>query len=725
MSVSIDSSIQYLKTVGPKKAELFSSLGISTIKDLLYYFPYRYLDRTTILDSNRVVNFISSGFKGEITIIGKVIETEEIYYGRKSVFKVSMKDEKGFFDCIWFRSIKYFRERFKTDEYYAISAKPTITKYGHLQFAHPDFDKLNSNESEDFLHTGKIIPFYKIPEELKKVNLGELSLRKLISEAVEKHNDQIEETLPPYIIKQNKLLNLQSTVKNKHFPESSELLERANMRLKFEELFYIQSLIALKKQNYNTKLKGIEFKLDKSLISKFIKSLPFELTNAQKEVLHQIRLDMESDFPMNRLIQGDVGSGKTMVALIAMLIAVSNNKQAALMAPTEILAIQHYENIKRMLAGFPVAVELLLGGQKTKEKKEIHSKIQEGKVAIYIGTHTLIEDKSTFKELGIAVIDEQHRFGVAQRSKLVSKTSTPDVLVMSATPIPRTLTMTLYGDLDVSIIDELPKNRLPIKTYLRGDSNLDNIYNFVIKHLKTGSQAYIVYPLVEDSEKLELKAAETYYEQLKNSAFNEFNVALIHGRMSWDEKRTIMFEFASKKYDVLISTTVIEVGIDIRNANVMIINDSHIFGLSQLHQLRGRIGRGSSESHCILVTSDSLSKRQNELSFNFDFLSDSQIQKNKTIIRLNSLVKYTSGFKLAEIDLKLRGPGDIFGTQQSGIPKFKHADILTDQKILLKAKEDAFKIVEHDPKLLKTENKIIKENLAENYKDNYWYSTVG
>lgn len=725
MSVAIDSSIQYLKTVGPKKAELFSSIGIGTIKDLLFYFPYRYLDRTTILDSNRVVNFISSGFKEEITIIGKVVETEEIYYGRKSILKVSMKDDKGFFDCVWFRSIKYFRERFKQGEFYAISAKPTITRYGHLQFAHPDFDKLNSKESEDFLHTGKIIPFYKVPEELKKVNLGELSLRKLISEAVEKHNDKIEETLPPYIIKQNKLLNLRSTVKNKHFPESSELLERANMRLKFEELFYIQSLIALKKQNYHTKLKGIKFKLDKSLISMFIKSLPFELTNAQKEVLHQIRLDMESDFPMNRLIQGDVGSGKTVVALIAMLIAVSNNKQAALMAPTEILAIQHYENIKKMLEGFPVEIELLLGGQKVKEKKVVHAKIQQGKSAIYIGTHALIEEKSSFSDLGIAVIDEQHRFGVAQRSRLVTKFSAPDVLVMSATPIPRTLTMTLYGDLDVSIIDELPENRIPIKTYLRGDGKLDRIYNFAIKQLKTGSQAFIVYPLVEDSEKLELKAAETYYKELKETAFKKFRVALIHGRMTWNEKRIVMMEFADKKYDLLISTTVIEVGIDIPNANVMIVNDSHRFGLSQLHQLRGRIGRGSSESHCILVTSDNLSKKQHELSFNFDFLSDSQIQKNKTIIRLNSLVKYSSGFKLAEIDLKLRGPGDIFGTQQSGIPKFKHADILTDQKILLKAKEDAFNIVENDPKLLKTENKIIKENLSENYKDNYWYSTVG
>lgn len=725
MSITIDSPIQYLKTVGPKKAEIFSSIGINTINDLLYFFPYRYLDRSTILNSSRVVNFIASGFKGEVTIIGKVVDTEEIYYGRKSIFKVSMKDEKGFFECVWFRSIKFFRDRFQPDEYYAISAKPVITKYGHLQFVHPDFDKLSSNESEDFLHTGKIIPFYKIHEELKKVNLGELSIRKLIRNTVLAFRDQITETLPSHIIKKNNLLNIKSTISNKHFPESTELLGRAEHRLKFEELFYIESLIALKKHNYHSKVSGKSYELDKNLLKQFLKSLPFQLTNAQTKVLHDIRLDMESDKPMSRLIQGDVGSGKTVVAVIAMLIAVSNNKQAALMAPTEILAIQHYENIKNMFSNFPIEIELLVGGQKAKDKREIHSKIEQGKTGIYIGTHALIEKKSNFANLGIAIIDEQHRFGVAQRSKLVSKSSAPDVLVMSATPIPRTLTMTLYGDLDVSIIDELPKNRIPIKTYLRSDSKLEQIYKFTITKLKDELQAFIVYPLVEESEKLDLKAAETYYNDLKETVFKNFQVGLIHGRMSWDEKREVMLNFAKKKFDILVSTTVIEVGIDIPNASIMIINDAHRFGLSQLHQLRGRIGRGNNQSHCILVTSDNLSKRQHDASFNFDFLSDSQIQKNKTIIRLNSLVKYSSGFKLAEIDLKLRGPGDIYGTQQSGIPKFKYADLISDQKILLKAKQEAFKIIEIDPKLKQKENAIMRKVIKNQYKDNFWYSTIG
>lgn len=725
MSITIDSPIQYLNTVGPKKAEIFSSIRINTINDLLNFFPYRYLDRSTILNSTKVENFIASGFKGEVTIIGKVVDTEEIYYGRKSILKVSMKDEKGFFECVWFRSIKYFRDRFKPDEYYAISAKPVITKYGHLQFAHPDFDKLSSNESEDFLHTGKIIPFYKIHEELKKVNLGELSIRKLIRNTVLTFRDQITETLPSRIIENNNLLNIKSTISNKHFPESTELLERADYRLKFEELFYIESLIALKKHNYHSKISGISYSLNNHLLKQFLESLPFQLTNAQTKVLHDIRLDMESDKPMSRLLQGDVGSGKTVVAVIAMLIAVSNNKQAALMAPTEILAIQHYENIKKMLSNFSIEIELLVGGQKAKEKREIHSKIEQGNVGIYIGTHALIEKKSNFTNLGIAIIDEQHRFGVAQRSKLISKSSAPDVLVMSATPIPRTLTMTLYGDLDVSIIDELPKNRIPIKTYLRSDSKLEQIYKFTITKLKDGLQAFIVYPLVEESEKLDLKAAATYYNELKETDFKDFKVGLIHGRMSWDEKRDVMFSFANKEFDVLISTTVIEVGIDIPNASIMIINDAHRFGLSQLHQLRGRIGRSNNQSYCILVTSDNLSKRQHDASFNFDFLSDSQIQKNKTIIRLNSLVKHSSGFKLAEIDLKLRGPGDIYGTQQSGIPKFKFADLISDQKILLKAKLEAFNIIEIDPKLKKKENSIMRKIIRNQYKDNYWYSTIG
>ena len=724
MALTLNSPLQHLNSIGPKRADLFSTIGIRTIQDLLYYFPTRYLDRTTILDSSKASNFVASGYNKDITIIGKVVDTEEIRYGKKSIYKVSFKDEKGFFECVWFRGIKYFRNKFKENDYYAISAKPVITKYGHLQFAHPDFDKLASEESLDFRNTGKIIPFYRIPVELKKQNLSDLSLRRVVSTAVEQCINEISETLPDEIVSNNNLLNLKSTIRNKHFPENSSLLERANYRLKFEELFYIESLIALKKMNYKKKQHGIKYELDIPLVKNFLNSLQFELTKAQLKTLHEIRLDMESSSPMNRLIQGDVGSGKTIVALIALLIAVSNNKQAAFMAPTEILALQHFHNLKKMLSKFPINVELLIGGQKSKEKNLAYEKMLAGTPAIYVGTHALIEEKAKMTNLGLAIIDEQHRFGVAQRSILITKSSAPDVLVMTATPIPRTLTMTLYGDLDVSLIDEMPKNRIPIKTYLRSDSKLDKIYQFIIDSVDKGLQTFIVYPLVEDSDKLDLKSAESYFEELSNSVFNNYKVGLIHGKMKWNEKREIMQQFSDKKFNILISTTVIEVGIDIPNANIMVINDAHRFGLSQLHQLRGRIGRGSEQGHCIIVTSEALSKTQFDAVFSFEYLSDAQIQKNKTIIRLNALVNNSSGFKLAEIDMKLRGPGDIYGLKQSGLPDFKYANLVEDQDILLKAKEVAFETIASDPQLSAAKNQIIKVNLKLFYKDNFHYSNI-
>ncbi|MDA3861421.1 MAG: ATP-dependent DNA helicase RecG [Melioribacteraceae bacterium] len=724
MAITLNSSLQFLKSIGPKRADLFSSIGVNTVHDLLYYFPTRYLDRSTILNSDKVIKFVASGYNKDITIIGKVVDTEEIRFGKSNIYKVSFKDDKGFFECVWFRGIKFFRNRFKEDDYYAISAKPVITKYGHLQFAHPDFDKLDSEESLNFRNTGKIIPFYKIPAELKKQNLSDLSLRRVISTAVEQSIEEITETLPPEIISKNNLLNLKSTIRNKHFPESTGILERANYRLKFEELFYIESLIALKKSSTKKLENGIKYKIDVPLVKDFLNSLKFKLTNAQLKSLHEIRLDMENGAPMNRLVQGDVGSGKTIVALIALLIAVSNRKQTAFMAPTEILAIQHFYNLKNMLSEFRINVELLIGGQKAKEKKLTYDKMANGIPAIYVGTHALLQEKAKFSNLGLVIIDEQHRFGVAQRSSLITKSSTPDVLVMTATPIPRTLTMTLYGDLDVSLIDEMPKDRIPIKTYLRSDSKLDKIYKFIIDSVNKGLQAYIVYPLVEDSDKLDLKAAESYYNELNNSVFDNNNVGLIHGKMKWDEKKEVMQLFSDKEFDILISTTVIEVGIDIPNANIMVINDAHRFGLSQLHQLRGRIGRGAEQGYCILVTSDALSKKQFDATFNFDYLSDAEIQKNKTIIRLNALVNNTSGFTLAEIDMKLRGPGDIYGLKQSGLPDFKYANLVEDQEILLEAKQLAFATIEKDPKLSSSENEIIKKNLKLFYKDNFHYSNI-
>ncbi len=715
MQDNLSKSIQYLKSVGPKRAESFAKIGIHTNRDLLFYFPTRYLDRSTILTSIRVVQYLVQGYTGEVTIIGQVIETEIHYYNRKQIFKVRMKDATGFFECVWFRGVKYFKDVFRTGEHFAVSAKPVLTKYGHLQFVHPDFDKLAEKESTDFLHTGKIIPFYRVPKELRETNLGDLSLRRIINQAVELFAGELKESLPDKIIKEHNLLGISETVRNMHFPPDSTAISIAKHRVKFEELFYFECMVALRKRLYKESNNGIAFAVKTKPLKEFLSRLPFELTEAQLHVLHEIRKDLESPRPMNRLLQGDVGSGKTIVALISMLIVIENGYQAVLMAPTEILADQHFKNISAMVESSGVKVCELIGGQRKSEREKVLSDIREGKADIVIGTHALIEENVEFNKLGLVVIDEQHRFGVVQRSTLVRKGIQPDVLIMTATPIPRTMTMTVYGDLDVSVIDSMPKNRKPIKTIMRGESNLPEIYQFITKKVSEGYQTFLVYPLVEESEKLELKAAEKYFEELRNNQLSHLRLCLIHGRMKWQEKEQIMFEFAAKKYDVLVSTTVIEVGIDIPDANIIVINDAFRFGLSQLHQLRGRVGRSDKQAYCILVAQDGLAVKSNQFNFNFEYLSPEQIEKNKTIIRLNSMVKFPSGFDLSEIDLKLRGPGNIFGTQQSGIPEFKYANIIEDSDILLSARDSAFKIISEDVTLSNPSNHLIKKNLQENY----------
>ncbi len=442
------------------------------------------------------------------------------------------------------------------------------------------------------------------------------------------------------------------------------------------------------------------------------------------KVLHEIRKDMESSKPMNRLLQGDVGSGKTIVALIAMLMVVTNGYQAILMAPTEILADQHYKNICKLLNEMNINVSLLIGGQKKSEREKILHNIKNGIAQIIIGTHALLEENVDFHKIGLIVIDEQHRFGVMQRSVLIKKGWNPDVLVITATPIPRTLSMIYYGDLDVSILDEMPANRKPIKTVLRGESKLPEIYDFIKNKTKEGYQTFLVYPLIEESDKMELKAAETFYKNLKEKHLQELRLALIHGKMKWQGKEKKMLEFAAKKYDVLVSTTVIEVGIDIPDANIIVINDAYRFGLAQLHQLRGRVGRGNKQAYCILVTKDEFAIKINNFNFDFDYLSPAQIEKNKAIIRLNSMVKYNDGFQLSEIDLKLRGPGDIFGIKQSGLPELKYTNITEDSDILYEAKETAFKIINEDPKLDSEKNFIIKKVLKENYHNHLFISQI-
>lgn len=725
MPQNLSSSIQYLKSVGPKRAESFAKIGIHTIRDLLFYFPSRYLDRSTILNAVKVVQYVANGYQGEVTIIGEVLDSEVHYYNRKQIFKVRMKDTSGFFECVWFQGAKYFKNLFHEGDYFAVSAKPVLTKYGHLQLVHPDFDRLAEKESLDFMNTGKIIPFYRLPKELKETNLGDLSLRRIIHQAVETFSKDISETLPDYIIYENNLLDLISTVRQMHFPKEYTFLNSAKHRLKFEELFYFECLVALRKQFVKEKKKSFTYKVKAEPLKNFLNSLPFKLTESQLKVLGEIRKDLESDRPMNRLLQGDVGSGKTIVALISMMIVIENNYQAVLMAPTEILADQHFKRISAQLEPLGVSVELLIGGQKKSERNRVLQNIREGKTNIIIGTHAIIEEKVEFKKLGLVVIDEQHRFGVMQRSTLVEKGLQTDVLIMTATPIPRTLSMTIYGDLDISIIDQMPKNRRQIKTYLRGESKLPDIYQFIIDKTADGYQTFLVYPLVEESEKMELKAAESYFEQLRTNELKDLRLCLIHGRMSWQEKEKIMFEFAAKKYDVLVSTTVIEVGIDIPDANIIVINDAFRFGLSQLHQLRGRVGRSDKQAYCLLVAKDELAVRSNQFNYNFEYMSPELIEKNKTIIRLNSMVKFASGFDLAEIDLKLRGPGNIFSTQQSGLPELKYANVVEDTNILLQAREAAFKIIEHDKQLAEQKNSLIRKNLQENFSHNIHLSHIG
>ncbi len=726
----LDSSVQYIKSVGPKRAESFSKIGIKTIRDLIFYFPSRHLDRTTVLNAARAYGYAMNGYDGEATIIAKVVDKEKRNLGRKEILKVQFRDSTGFIECVWFQGVKYFYSVFNEGDYFAISGKPEIN-YNKLQIIHPDFDKITEEETQSFLNTGKIIPFYRIPKELKQTNIGDLSLRRIINNAVENYADKLEETLPAEIIKKHNLIDLVSAVKNYHYPQNKKSLLQAKHRLKFEEMFYIEMLVALRKNNYQTKLAGNRLEIRTSLISDFLKTIPYELTKSQLKVLSEIKNDMQSEKPMNRLLQGDVGSGKTIVALIAMLIAVDNGFQAALMAPTEILADQHAKNISAMMKKLhsihkekEVKVSLLLGGQKKSERTKKLSDIELNEADIIIGTHAIFEEEVKFNNLGLIVIDEQHRFGVRQRAQLQSKGKTPDVLVMSATPIPRTLSMTVYADLDFSTIDEMPKNRIPIKTVLRGEKKLPEIYNFIIDKAKQGYQTFLVYPLVEESEKLDLKAATIFYEDLKQNHLKNLRVGLIHGKMTWQEKEEVMLMFQKKMFDVLVSTTIIEVGIDIPDANIILINDAHRFGLSQLHQLRGRVGRSNKQAYCILVTKDEIAAKQNTNELELDYLSSVQLEKYKSSIRLQSMVKHTDGFKIAEIDLKLRGPGDIFGTKQSGFPEFKYVSIVEDQELISEAKQEAFKIIAEDPKLEKKFSAILRKNLVSYYRDNLSYAKI-
>ena len=702
----LEDSVQYLKGIGPEKAKVLNSVGIKTIEDLLYYIPRRYLDRSTILPINKLK------VGSTVTLIGRV-EASGIAKTRRPQFQVILKDKTGFIRLVWFSQLKWVKNLFEEND--LVVASGQVTLYRGLQMVHPEFEIVSKSDGKgndkELIHTGRIIPLYSSTAELKKFRLDSRGLRRVLKPLLDNVPDLVTETLPQRVISDSNLLSLPQALKNIHFPEDLQITNLARSRLAFDELFYLELMLALRKKRIHRE-EGIAFQKPGNLVRSAVKMLPFELTQAQKKVLREIASDMMAEHSMHRLLQGDVGSGKTIVALVAMLMAVESGYQAALMAPTEILAEQHHITLHQMLESLGVKTALLTSSVLGTERKIILEDIAEGRAKVIIGTHALIQKKVDFFKLGLVVIDEQHRFGVMQRAKLKQKGISPDVLVMTATPIPRSLALTLYGDLDVSVIDSLPPGRKEIKTSLHGGNSKSEIYEFLEKELQKGHQAYIVYPLVEESDlktqnswKADLKAATQSYEFLKKEIFPHRRLALLHGRIKSKERESIMQAFRAGGYDILVATTVVEVGVDVPNATVMVIEHAERFGLSQLHQLRGRIGRGEDQSFCLLVANPPLSE---------------EAQK-----RLKALSAISDGFKISEIDLKLRGPGEFFGTRQHGLPELKIADIVADAKLLSQARNWAFRVLEGDPNLSQKVNLCIRSNFVRKYKRRFSLVDIG
>lgn len=636
------------------------------------------------------------GPTSQATVIGQV-EAYGMRYSKKwrgkNRFQVIIRDKTSFINLVWFEGIRFVKNKFKEGD--LVVASGEVRFYDGLQIAHPEFEII-SKKGEDLTHTGRIIPLYPSTAQLKKVSLDSRGIRKILKLLLDK-NILIEDVLPQKVISSLNLLPLNKALRNVHFPETLDLADRARERLAFDELFFLELLLALRKNKDKNTEDGIQFDPPGKLVRELLKILSFELTDAQKKVLREITNDMTSKNPMNRLLQGDVGSGKTVVALFAMLIAIESGYQAALMAPTEILAEQHYLTIHNLFESLGIEIILLTSSVTQLERKEILKRIELGLAKVAVGTHALIEEKVKFFNLGFVVIDEQHRFGVLQRARLKKKGESPDLLVMTATPIPRTLALTLYGDMEVSTLDQLPPGRKQIKTSVSEENSQDSLYRFLDEEIEKKNQAYIVYPLVEESEVMDLKAATQGYEYLQKEVFPNRRIALLHGRIKSQDREMVMRGFRNKDYDILVCTTVIEVGLDVPDATVMIIEHPERFGLSQLHQLRGRIGRSEKKSFCFLKVSAPLSTDAKK--------------------RLSALCSSNDGFKIAEWDLKLRGPGEFLGTRQHGLPRFKIADLTRDLKLLYQARDKAFEIVGNDPDLKNKENSCLKRSFLFKYKE--------
>ena len=685
---SLDDPIQFIKGVGPKKALLLEKLQLTTIEDFLYFLPFRYEDR-------RQIKNISTLMPGEFaTFMAEVLNASVIYMGRrKRVFEVIFQDETGTTRAKWFRfNETYMLGKFKTGEKIIVSGKPTANKRSGLEIVHPDTERV-AGDATISLEIGKIVPVYHTTE-----GLHQKSMRSILNNVLDIYLPLVEEVIPEDILQRHKLLSRSDAFHQAHFPPSEGFTTKdldafktpAQKRLIFEELFLIQTGLAFKKKHAAEITTGTAFKTRGSLIKRFVKLLPFQLTAAQKRVLAEIMEDLEKEKPMNRLIQGDVGSGKTIVALTALLTAVDNGTQSALMVPTEILAEQHYLNIRPYCEELGIEVALVTGTLKGKERKAIYQDIEEGKTRIIIGTHSLVQKEIQFEKLGLAVIDEQHRFGVLQREAIGKKGDQPHLLIMTATPIPRSLALTIYGDMDVSFLDEFPPGRQPITTNVYYEKYQDKAYALMDAEIKLGRQAFVVCPLIEESELMDLKAAATVFESIQ-SQFPHLNACLIHGKLKKEERQEIMSRFLKNEIQVLVATTVIEVGIDIPNATVMIIEHAERFGLAQLHQLRGRVGRGKHASHCLLAAYFPIS------------------EEGKA--RMKAMQNSRDGFEIAEEDLKIRGPGDFMGTRQSGLPVLKIANLIRDIKVLDVARKEAFALIDRDPNLDDPANQSLKNTV--------------
>jgi len=678
--LDLNSPVQYISGVGPKRGEALESIGISTVHDLLHYYPRRYLDRSTVSSIRKISK------NDETTLVGTIEVCGERQARKRKIFQAVLSDGTGMITLIWFNGVKYIKNAIQKGDRLAVHGK--VEFYNGYQIVHPDYDKLDADA--DPINTGAIIPLYPLSAELKKMKIDHRSFRRMIK-GINESFKEIEDHHHEKMIAEDGLASLKAALDQIHFPDSVDKLKRAIKRLKFDEHFFLQLLMMLRKTSYQ-KI-GTKPLAGKSPLEKTIRNtLEYELTSAQERVVAEIKNDLSRNVPMNRLLQGDVGSGKTIVAILAAITAISQNVQVAIMAPTEILAHQHLESFKQQMDKINISCALLVGKQKVSDRKKLLGTIKEGKIQLIVGTHALIQKDVEFRELGLVIVDEQHRFGVEQRGKLAQKGLNPHLLAMTATPIPRTMAITYHGDMDLSIIDEMPKDRKPVITKVVNEKRLQNVYKFIREEVKTGRQCMVVYPLVEESEKSDLAAATEGFESLKK-LFKGIQIGLIHGRMKKNEKDIVMKSYVMNEINILVSTTVIEVGIDIPNASVMLIEHADRFGLTQLHQLRGRVGRGSAKSYCILV------KRN---------ITETSMK------RLAIMEETNDGFVIADEDLKMRGPGKFFSTEQSGFFTFKIANMLTDGALIRQARQSAQKIVKSDPKL--DDHPLIKERLNKDYK---------